>query len=154
MHLICFHLEVFYLTAGKAAGPNVELPMKGSKRITEKPVWTLETPKQLSCHLPLLSADLVNGGGDLGEGGGVLEEAPIKQNWLTYKKKFKKEEKKKGLVVRQLTDSQKCPLCSGALPSVLFIFILSFIHSFLLFIWALFHHFEDSIALLSVIGAG
>lgn len=27
-----------YLTAGKAAGPNVELPMKGSKRITEKPV--------------------------------------------------------------------------------------------------------------------
>lgn len=38
MHLICFHLEVFYLTAGKAAGPNVELPMKGSKRITEKPV--------------------------------------------------------------------------------------------------------------------
>lgn len=63
--LIYFRLEVSYLIAGKAARPNGEL-VTGSERITERPVRTLETPKQLSCHLPLLSADQLNGGGDWG----------------------------------------------------------------------------------------
>lgn len=46
--------------------------MTGSEHVTERPVGTCETPIQLSCHLPLLSEDLVNGGGDWQPCGGFL----------------------------------------------------------------------------------
>lgn len=46
-----------YLTAGKAAGPNGELVIVSSSQ-------SRKLRNQLSCHLPLLSAELVNSGVD------------------------------------------------------------------------------------------
>lgn len=132
--LTCFHLEVF-----------IWLQAKLQDRMGNWWQWlqhrkTSFNSQQLSCHLPRLNADLVNGEGEREPSGGCLQTEQT--NIKSKKKKKKTKHKKKAQSPDGELTLKKCPLCSGALHLVLFNFY-AFIYSCLYF--CSFEHFFISL---------
>lgn len=97
------------VTSDKAAGPNGKLVTVSASQNNSMNFW-----HELSCHFPLLGADLVSHGASSGP-------------WRLFDY-IKSKTIKEGQQTEVLT-FKKCPLCSGALPLVLFYFVLSLLCS-------------------------